>query len=143
MYVQQEDEIRVSEKQSEVGSMSIAIKEERNMTQEAMEHCKNTCNELGSFKRIVQWAIGLQITFTMICLTVCLNVISTQSINNQKLTELSTKQKSINEKAERAREDALKALATSGRAESNIAWIREGLTELKISVREFKNDRKP
>ena len=113
------------------------------MTREIMEHCKKTCDELGSFKKIVQWAIGLQITFTMICLTVCINVMSTQSTNNQKLTELSTKQKSIDEKSERAREDALKALATSGRAESNIAWIREGLTELKMSIREFKNAQKP
>lgn len=108
------------------------------MTQTDITCAEGQSNELISFKKITLWVMGAQVTIVMICLSMCVTIMSTQSANNEKLTEISTRQKDIAIKAERAREDALKALAASGRSESDIAWIREGLTELKLTIRETK-----
>jgi len=73
--------------------------------------------------------------FVIIALGMTVNVQSTMAAHSETLMQLKTRQEMIEKKADSANSDAARALAISGKAESNIAWIREGLTELKIAVR--------
>ena len=108
-----------------------------------MKDCKQTmddtpCEDFKSFKKLVLAVMGLQTTMVIVTLTITLNIMASQSANAEKLIEFSTKQRNIEKKADEAFKQASTAFAMSSKAESNIAWIREGLTELKLAVRESK-----
>lgn len=98
------------------------------------------CQDLSSFRKLVIGILGIQTTIVIVCLSLCVNTMSGQAGLSQKLMQVSTRQEIIEKKADTASSDASKALAISGKAESNIAWIREGLTELKQAVRQKNNN---
>jgi len=102
-----------------------------------------TCTELealkdshASFRRLVISILGLQGVFVIGALMIAINIMRESAGASEQRMQLKTRQEMIEAKADAASKNALQALAISGKAESNIAWIREGLTELKISVRE-------
>jgi len=77
---------------------------------------------------------------------VCVTIMSNQAVANERITanhaaanekilKIATRQDSSEEKADQAASDAWKALVISGKAEANIAWIREGMTEMKMMFR--------
>ena len=104
------------------------------------------CNDLSSFKKMLTWTIGIQALFTITLLSACLVTMAGLSsandkinanqmhVNNQ-LIKISSRQENIENKVDQATGDATKALAISGKAEANIAWIREGMTEMKMMFR--------
>lgn len=79
---------------------------------------------------------GIQATIVIVCLSICMNVMTSVAQNSEQIIAISERQKSTENKADRALESSAQALTLSGRAEANIQWIREGLTELKIAVRQ-------
>ena len=93
------------------------------------------CRSLSDFKKLVIGILGLQGLFVMASLTLTVNTQRSLAAASEKLMKVETRQEMIEQKADNASADASRALAISGKAESNIAWIREGLTELKIAVR--------
>jgi len=97
----------------------------------------------GDFKRLVIAILGLQSVFVIGALTISVNIMRENSAATAERMQIKARQEMIESKADDAGKNALQALAVSGKAESNIAWIREGLTELKISVRERLTNPKP
>lgn len=102
------------------------------------EH-QTPCTGLKSFRNLVLIVMGLQATFIIGSLTIAVNTMSAVAAQSEAIMQLKTRQEMIEKKADDASSDAARALAISGKAESNIAWIREGLTELKIAVRSGNN----
>lgn len=99
------------------------------------EQHQTPCTGLKNFRALVVGVMGVQAVFVIGALTITVNTMSTIAAHSESLMQLKTRQEMIEKKADVASADASKALAVSGKAESNIAWIREGLTELKIAVR--------
>ena len=95
-----------------------------------------SCAPLRNFRALVIGILSLQAVFVTVPMVQSVSIQKEQARQAQELMAVSTRQEMIEQKADTASADALKALAISGKAESNIAWIREGLTELKIAVRE-------
>lgn len=104
---------------------------------------KTPCGALKGFRNLVLIVMGLQATFIIGSLTIAVNTMSAVAGQSESIMQLKTRQEMIEKKADDASSNAARALAISGKAESNIAWIREGLTELKMGIREFKNQQKP
>jgi len=114
-------------------------------TEKGCDHM-TPCQDLTSFKKMLTGTIGTQALFTIILLSACLVTMSGLSsandkinsnqlqVNNQ-LIRISSRQESIEKKVDQATNDATQALAISGKAEANIAWIREGMTEMKMMFR--------
>ena len=105
------------------------------MTKKRTCNMEEPCNDLSSFKKLVLAIMAIQTTIVIVCLSLCVNSMSNQAQTNEKLTQVATRQQNLEKKADMAQANSTKALAISGKAESNIAWIREGLTELKLSLR--------
>jgi len=99
------------------------------------EDHKAPCSSLKNFRNLIIGIMTIQSTFVIVSLGMTVNAQSRMAAHSEQLMQLRTRQESIEKKADTAATDASKALAISGKAESNIAWIREGLTELKIAVR--------
>ncbi|OEU62566.1 MAG: hypothetical protein BBJ57_09025 [Desulfobacterales bacterium PC51MH44] len=126
------------------------------MTNKGKLECDHSppCDNLADFKKIAIWVIGFQALFTLALLTACVSILVNQASaserittnhagTNEKILKISTRQEGIEKKADRATADASAALAIAGKAEANIAWIRENLTEVKISLREAIYPRLP
>jgi len=97
---------------------------------------KDICPSLKSFRTLVIGIMTIQSTFVIVTLSLTVNIQSQMAAQSESLMQLKTRQEIIEQKADDASSDAARALAISGKAESNIAWIREGLTELKIALRD-------
>lgn len=93
------------------------------------------CTDLSSFKKLVIGILGIQTSVVIVCLSLCVNAMSGQARANQKIMQVSTRQEIIEKKADSASSDASRALAISGKTESDITWIRDGLGELKMIIR--------
>lgn len=95
-------------------------------------------------RKLLIGIVSIQAVFVIATLSIVVGMLQSQAATSENVAALKVRQEMIESKADRAVGDASKALALSGRAESNIAWIREGLTELKMSRSEFqriiKND---
>lgn len=101
---------------------------------------KSGCDELQSFKKLILGVMGLQTTIVIVTLTMSVSITKEQSKQNSRITEMAAFQKSLERRITETKETATAALAMSGKADANIAWIREGLTELKLSVRKTRYD---
>jgi hypothetical protein len=105
-----------------------------------LETCKMSkdeapCQDLSSFKKLVLGILALQTTIVIVSLSLCVNIMSSQATTTEKLMQTSTRLEMVEAKTDKAVSDASRALAISGKSEANIAWIREGMTEMKIMFR--------
>lgn len=99
------------------------------------------CDALSNFRKIVLTMMGVQMTIVVVCLTLCVNIMRDQSAVNQRLVEIGTIQKDLAQKVDDAKFDAARSLAVGLKAESDVAWIREGMTEIKLYMRENRYKR--
>jgi len=95
------------------------------------------CDPLKSFRRIITGVIGAQGLFVIVCLTMTLNVMGKFSDLAEKQIAIMERQKNIESKADGAVNKSTEALALSGKAEANMQWVREGLTEVKSQLRDM------
>jgi len=112
---------------------------------DAKDEHTEPCSGLKNFRTTVIGVMTIQSMFVIVALGMTVNTQSSMAAHSETLMQLKTRQEMIEKKADTACTDASKALAVSGKAESNIAWIREGLTELKIAIRDdrYKQTPKP
>lgn len=96
---------------------------------------KPPCTSLKNFRNLIIGVMSIQSMFVIVALGMTVNSQSRMAAHSEQLMQLRTRQESIEKKTDAAASDAAKALATSGKTESDIAWIRDGLAELKIAVR--------
>jgi hypothetical protein len=99
------------------------------------------CEPLNGFKKLMIGTLSLQGVFVIASLSLCVNSMNRVSAIAEKQIQIIERQKMIEQKADTASKQSAEALATSSRAEANIQWIREGLTELKMTVRQALADK--
>jgi hypothetical protein len=91
--------------------------------------------ELSSFKKLMIGFTTINSGLLILCFGLCVNAaVSTSQVAKENIaiiTRLNNQEKKI----DGAVQNATQALAVSGKAEAHIAWIREGLTEIKINMR--------
>ena len=107
-------------------------------TQEHKEPCGTVdavSRELSTFKKIMIGFTTVNSGLLILCVTLVVNAAIRTSDVAEKNIEITTKQAGLEKKVDAASRDAAQALAISGKAEAHIAWIREGLTEIKINMR--------
>jgi hypothetical protein len=108
---------------------------------EQEENHMSPCDNLTSFKRLTIAILGIQATMVTVSLLLMVSTMNRVSVVAEKQVQLAERQRVIEQKADSALSDANKALAISGKSEADIAWIREGFTELKMLVRNAINDK--
>lgn len=98
------------------------------------------CDNLSNFKKLMIGLMGLQSVFVIASLSITLNSMVRLSAFSEKQIQMSERQRVIEKKADEAQTASNRALAISGKSEADIAWIREGFTELKMLVRDAVNN---
>jgi len=99
------------------------------------------CESLSGFRRMVIGIMGIEALFVMAALSLTVGVMNRMSAVSERQIQIAERQRVIEKKADDALTSANKALAISGKSEADIAWIREGFTELKMLVRDAVQNR--
>jgi hypothetical protein len=101
------------------------------------------CSDLSSFKKLTIGILTLQGVFVIASLSLCLNAMNRVSGIAEQQIQIMERQRAIESKTDEGIEKSAEAIAKAGealamssRAEANIQWIREGLTEIKVAVRQ-------
>jgi hypothetical protein len=90
-----------------------------------------------SVKSLRNWMIGaltIQSAFVMGSMMIAVSTQSSLGNVIEKQVQVIERQKITEEKADNALQKSAEALTLSGRADANIQWIREGLTEVKMQL---------
>ncbi len=97
---------------------------------------------LSGFRKLSIAILTLQGGFVVISLMLCVSTMNRVSVVAEKQVQIAERQRVLEKKADIALQDASKALTISGKSEADIAWIREGFTEMKAMLRETMNERR-
>lgn len=97
---------------------------------------EDPCRSLRTFRSLLVGTLTIQGVFIIAALSFSVSAALRTSSLAEQMIGFSERQKQIEQKADSAREDAAQALVISGKAEANIQWIREGLTEMKMMIRQ-------
>ena len=92
-------------------------------------------DDVKGFKRLVIAIQSVQAVFVIAALSMCVQSMARLSSTVERQVQIVERQKNIEKKADVAGKQSAEALTLSGRAEANIQWIREGLTEVKMQLR--------
>lgn len=110
------------------------------MTPKDNDH-PSPCDSFVNFRKMIIATMGLQAIFVIASLSLAVSTQNRVSVLAEQQIQLRERQRMIEQKADEALSNSTKALTISGKSEADIAWIREGFTELKMLVRNAINDK--